>query len=292
MALQRSPLLLSYVCVSAIGAVGWIHVRRPPAAPPGRGRDPASFARHRRCATRDRAGLPSTPAVGSLCGAGEGLPRGHPARRGTDRLGGGRGLQRRRLTNLAAPARPIKGRLTIINADTADWILQDPSAPPLGPRTEPPPAPVVGKGDMLLASASMASERQDGGTRRPGRPTCSRCRSKGGSPCESRKPSRAGDPFRPAPSAPEGRPPLRGRRGPVPLLDRRSLRMARRKPPIRADPPPTSSGGSGAWSCLRPSAAATIGNGQGHIRAPTLPRDQRRARLPGSAARRRMLRSP
>jgi len=54
--------------------------------------------------------------------------------------------------DLVVPARPFEERLSAINGEFANWILQDPTAPPLGPESNPsPPVVVVGKDDMLLA---------------------------------------------------------------------------------------------------------------------------------------------
>jgi len=54
--------------------------------------------------------------------------------------------------DLVVPARPLAERLPVINGDLANWTLQDPSTPRLGPEPDPSAAPVVvGKDDMLLA---------------------------------------------------------------------------------------------------------------------------------------------
>ena len=174
--------------------------------------------------------------------------------------------------DLVAPARPIEERLTIINADTANWILQDPSAAPLGPETDPPPAPVVRKGDMLLAVVHGlgASGWRDPQARQAYLLTVS---------LEGRITMRKREALLARVTRSEQR--LPRLRGDLLYEDARArflywtgarYSVARRKPPIRADPPPTSSGGSGPWSCLRPSAAATIGHGEDHLRAPALAR--------------------
>jgi hypothetical protein len=146
---QRSPLLF-LSCVSAIGIIGWIHARRPPAipgevetlpplpatpgAPPGIVADFRPPQPSEVCAALERAfpgAIPPDAVRPDWAVAGDFNGDDSP--------------------DLVAPARPIEERLAIINADTANWILQDPSSPSLGPGTDPPPAPVVGKGDMLLA---------------------------------------------------------------------------------------------------------------------------------------------
>lgn len=54
--------------------------------------------------------------------------------------------------DLAVPARALSEKLPQINADLANWILQDPGAPPPPPVLHPQVAPVVvAKGDILLA---------------------------------------------------------------------------------------------------------------------------------------------